>query len=225
MDYILNIHTSTEVAVVNICKEESALGTLTNTDSKQHASFLHEAIHSLLKENNIEPNQLAAIGVTEGPGSYTGIRVGLATAKGLCYALNIPLITFSTLEVMAMGAIDQEQNKEALYCPLIDARRMEVFTSVFDFNLEVRLLAQAIELNEFLFGNLFVTKEIIMFGSGSDKMQMLRTQPNWRFIDFKNVDTLSLGRISWKRFQNKEFSDVALSQPAYLKEFYFPPKK
>lgn len=225
MDYILNIHTSTDAAVVNICKQDIVLGTLTNMDSKHHAAFLHEAIHKLLEENNIEPARLAAVGVTDGPGSYTGIRIGLATAKGLCYALNIPLITFGTLEVMAMGAIEQVQNKNAWYCPLVDARRMEVFTAVFDFNMNVKVAAQAIELNEDFFGNLFDTKEIFMFGSGSDKLQNLKIRPNWRFIDFKNVDTVSLGKLSWKKFRINDFNNVALSQPAYLKEFYFPQKE
>lgn len=225
MDYILNIHTSTEVAVVNLCYGAVVLGTLMNSDSKQHASFLHQAILQLLKENNIEPVQLVAIGVTEGPGSYTGIRVGLATAKGLCYALHIPMITFGTLEVMAMGAIQKTQNKDALYCPIIDARRMEVYISLFDCKMELKVPAQAIELNEKFFGSLFDTKEIFIFGSGSEKMQKWKTRPNWKFIDLKNADTLAMGEISWIKYLNKDFNNITLSQPSYLKEFYCTQKK
>ncbi len=93
MEFILNIHTSTETAVVNLCDGKYVLSSMLNTEPKQHAGFLHSAIQNLLEENSVEINQLKAIGVTIGPGSYTGIRVGLATAKGLCYALKIPMIT------------------------------------------------------------------------------------------------------------------------------------
>lgn len=225
MDYLLNIHTSTETAIVNICNGANVLGTAINKDPKQHAAFLHEAIDDLLKNNNIEINQLSAVGVTNGPGSYTGIRVGLATAKGLCFALKIPMITFNTLQVMALTAIEKIQNKNAWYCPMIDARRMEVFTAVYDFALEEKLIPQAMELNISSFETIINNKAIYFFGNGSMKMKELQDLSNFIFIKCDEIETTELAKISWEHYQSSMFDDIALSQPLYLKEFYFAPQK
>lgn len=225
MDYLLNIHTSTETAIVNICNGSTVLGTVINKDPKQHAAFLHVAIDDLLKNNNIEINQLSAVGVTNGPGSYTGIRVGLATAKGVCFALKIPLITFNTLEVMALTAIEKIQNKNAWYCPMIDARRMEVFTAVYDYDLEEKLPPQAMELSINSFETIINNKEIYLFGNGSLKMREIQDVSNFTFIECDEIETSVLAKISWESYQSSTFADIALSQPLYLKEFYFPQQK
>ncbi|MEO8862667.1 MAG: tRNA (adenosine(37)-N6)-threonylcarbamoyltransferase complex dimerization subunit type 1 TsaB, partial [Ginsengibacter sp.] len=136
MGYILNIHTATETALVSLADGPVVLGTLTNEETKQHAAFLHLAIDKILKDRQIAIKELEAIGVSSGPGSYTGIRVGLAAAKGLCFALNIPMITYNSLELLALSAIDFAKDKEGLYCPMIDARRMEVYTALYKFTEE-----------------------------------------------------------------------------------------
>ena len=136
MAYLLNIHSATETAIINLMAGQEILSTLCNHETKQHAFFLHTAIKELLREQGIGIKNLNAIGVSSGPGSYTGIRVGLATAKGLCYALNIPLITYNSLELMALSARNNAKDEIAFYCPMIDARRMEVYTAIYNFNME-----------------------------------------------------------------------------------------
>jgi tRNA threonylcarbamoyladenosine biosynthesis protein TsaB len=171
MNYILNIHTATETAMVNICNGPEVLATLFNQDTKQHASFLHTAIDQLLSENQIQMHQLKAIGVSNGPGSYTGIRVGLAAAKGLSYALQIPMITFNTLEVMAITAVNEIKNEDAYYCPMIDARRMEVYTAVYNYQLKEIISPQAMILSENSFEEIAQQQEVIFFGNGSEKFK------------------------------------------------------
>ncbi|HUP13519.1 MAG TPA: tRNA (adenosine(37)-N6)-threonylcarbamoyltransferase complex dimerization subunit type 1 TsaB, partial [Niastella sp.] len=139
---ILNIDTATDQAIVSLSKEGSVIGTLENNAQKDHAAWIQLAINSLLQKHGSAMHQLQAIAVTAGPGSYTGLRVGMATAKGLCFALQIPLITINTLQVMANAAIDQFLLKASqmplplCFCPMIDARRMEVFTAVYDKALQ-----------------------------------------------------------------------------------------
>src|SRR5882762_5440642 len=134
MALILNIDTATELASVSLSKEGQSLALLQNKDQKDHASWLHPAIEKMMQETGFRMQELDAVAVTAGPGSYTGLRVGMAAAKGFCYALNIPLITESTLKVMAFAAREQTE-PEGLYCPMIDARRMEVFTALYSTDL------------------------------------------------------------------------------------------
>src|SRR5665647_1745116 len=135
MALILNIDTATESAIISISEKDKIIDSVTNSNQKDHASFLQPAIKNLLQKADLSINKLNAIAVTAGPGSYTGLRVGMASAKGLCYALKIPLITINTLEVMALSSLKQIHDPSALYCPMIDARRMEVFTAVYDHHL------------------------------------------------------------------------------------------
>jgi tRNA threonylcarbamoyladenosine biosynthesis protein TsaB len=148
MSYILNIHTATEIAIANLTKNGIVIGTFTNYDTKRHAVFLHTIIHELLQTNNVDIKQLSAVGVSVGPGSYTGLRVGLAAAKGLCYALGISLITFNSLELMALSAAMLIEDKNALYGPMIDARRMEVFTAVYNYLLKELIPPTVLILSE-----------------------------------------------------------------------------
>src|ERR1044072_1080141 len=128
---ILSIDTATDQAIVSLSREGSVVGTLENNAQKDHAAWIQMAINTLLQKHGYTMQQLQAIAITAGPGSYTGLRVGMATAKGLCFALQIPLITINTLHAMAYAAIDQLGSEVAhmapplCYCPMIDARRME----------------------------------------------------------------------------------------------------
>ena len=137
MSVMLNIDTSLENASVSIAENGEILSYLTNSVQKNHAVFLHIAIDKLLTLNSLQPPDLDAIACTIGPGSYTGLRVGLAAAKGLAYGLHIPLISVGTLNAMARTAILQQNNNgDFLYCPLIDARRMEVYTALYNAEQE-----------------------------------------------------------------------------------------
>ncbi|MEO9210252.1 MAG: tRNA (adenosine(37)-N6)-threonylcarbamoyltransferase complex dimerization subunit type 1 TsaB [Ginsengibacter sp.] len=224
---ILNIHTATEKAIINLCDGEEVLGTLYNNDSKQHASFLHQAIHDLLISQSVSLSQLQAIGVNHGPGSYTGIRVGLATAKGLCYALKIPLITFNTLEILANSSIHEVNNndKKALYCPMIDARRMEVFTAIYNSELQEILKPQAMVLSDGSFDEFGNSQPIYFSGNGAHKFEELHIQSNYYFDNAVEISTQSICHISEQKNLINEFTDLIHSEAYYLKEVHFLQRK
>ncbi len=221
-NYLLNIHTTGETALVSLSKDSEVLSTSFNLEFKEHATFLHLAIETLLKEKNLTPASLKAISVTHGPGSYTGIRVGLAAAKGLCYALKIPLITLNTLDVMAVTAMHKLDDPFSLYCPMIDARRMEVYTAMYDFN-QVRLSEpHAIILDSTFSESHIQTCKVYFFGSGSRKFEKLleEEKENSRIIfEDIDIDPTAMALLSYMKFSDRNFSDLAYSEPEYLKEF------
>ena len=217
--YLLNIYTTGETAFVNLSKKDHALGSVFNQEFKEHAKFLHPAIDHLLKENNIIPIDISAICVTDGPGSYTGIRVGLAAAKGLCYALKIPLITLNTLDVLAISAIKTINDPLSLYCPMIDARRMEVYAAMYNFQ-HIRLMEPQALILDSSFSEDYTHKKVCFFGSGSMKFQSLivNDKPNY---SFKDIDIIpdAMVKMSYTKFLSGDFSDLAYSEPQYLKDF------
>ncbi len=219
MPYILNIHTATETAIVNLARDGKILYTKFNDDTREHAAFLHPAVEYLLKSENISMKNLDAVGVTSGPGSYTGIRVGLAAAKGFCYALSIPLITCNTLEVMALSAAASQKDKEAFYCPMIDARRMEVFTALYSYDLKEIEAPSAKVLDENSFRKFQGLNKIILSGSGSKKFNELVKCDNFFFIQTK-ISTESLAEFSWLKFNKSEFDNTILASPLYIKDFF-----
>ncbi|MEO6683679.1 MAG: tRNA (adenosine(37)-N6)-threonylcarbamoyltransferase complex dimerization subunit type 1 TsaB [Ginsengibacter sp.] len=223
--YLLNIHTTGETAIINLSLKDSVLDTKINTEFKDHAKFLHVAADALLKENNMRPADLSAIGVTHGPGSYTGIRVGLSAAKGLCYALKIPLITLSTLEVLTVSAIEKTNDSLSLYCPMIDARRMEVYTSLFDYELNKLINPHAVIVDSNFMEEFAKMNNIIFFGDGSAKFkEIIQERPNYAFLESDTISE-SLSKLSYKKFISSDFSDLAYSVPDYLKEFISTTKK
>ena len=224
MPYILNIHTATETAIVNLVKNGEVLGTISNHDTKQHATILHTAIRQLLETNGLDIKKLDAVGVSSGPGSYTGMRVGLATAKGLCYALGIPLITFNSLELMALSAIRFVNDEVALYCPMIDARRMEVFTAIYNYTLQEIFSPSAIILNENSFADFLILHKVCFSGSGIEKLKTINKSANSIFIDEK-ITTESLAEISWKKYIINDIENLPYTQPLYIKDFYTISKK
>jgi len=219
MAFILNIDTATETASIGISENDRIIDSITNNNQKDHAAFLHVGIKTLLQKNGLPIDKLNAIAVTEGPGSYTGLRVGMASAKGLCYALNIPLITLNTLEVMAWSNMLEIQDTSALYCPMIDARRMEVFTAVYDFQLKEILNPCSMILDENSFEEFLKTNKIYFSGSGILKLMSLIKNEN---AFYENSETLlnSMGELACKKYVKGTFSNVYSSTAAYLKEFY-----
>ena len=218
MSIILNIDTAIETSSVCLAKNEKSLGIKINPSQKDSASWLHVAINELMQEQKISMNKLGAVAVSAGPGSYTGLRVGMASAKGLCYALQKPLIAVNTLQMMAWAA-----QKEAVdfLCPMIDARRMEVFTAVFDKQLNLILPAGNIILNESSFQNILQQHSIIFFGNGSNKLEQLIHQPN---AVFKKIEATaqSMIHLSWKKYEQQDFAGLAYTEPFYGKNFYSP---
>lgn len=223
MNYILNIHTTAEKAIVNISNEDHVVSTSINTEQKEHAGFLHAAIKNILDENEMAIADLKAIGVTGGPGSYTGIRVGLATTKGLCFALKIPMMMYNSLELMAFSAIEnyEEKNNEALFCPMIDARRMEVFSALYDARSKEIKPPAAMVLNENSFLDLAQNLPIYYFGSGAEKFKKLigNAHSHLHYI-LSDISSESLARFGWNKFKKNDFENVINAKPLYVKEFY-----
>jgi tRNA threonylcarbamoyladenosine biosynthesis protein TsaB len=223
MALILNIDTATETAGVCLSKDGETLLMIQNADQKDHAAWLHPAIEQLLKTTGYRMTDLQAVAVTAGPGSYTGLRVGMAAAKGFCYALGIPLITENTLRMMAFAAREQFPGTD-LFCPMIDARRMEVFTTVYQNDLVAIMPTIAMVIDENAFSDYLSTNTMSFFGGGSYKCKPIILAPSAVFIDIK-YHVGYLGINSFLRYLQGEFTGVAYSEPAYTKEFYTHTKK
>ena len=224
MALILNIDTAVDAASVCLAKDGDILTIAKNEKQKDHAAWLHIAIKNILEKNNLEMSAVDAVAITAGPGSYTGLRIGLAAAKGICYALHKPLICLNTLEVMAAAAKNVNDpcvEGADLLCPMIDARRMEVFTAVYDKELRIIKEPSAMELNENSFDKELEVKSICFLGNGSGKFRALINNSNALFSDV-NMDAAAMVPLSDKKFLCNEFADLAYAGPLYLKEFYTP---
>lgn len=222
MSLILNIDTVIEVARVSLAGDAVIHSSRTNTIQKDHAAFLHMAIDDVLKEAAVHISSVDAIAVVHGPGSYTGIRVGMAAAKGLCYALNKPLLTISALESMAaavMTTLQKENNNNRLICPMIDARRDEVFTAVYDASLKEVLPACAMILTPVSFNHLMEKSEMVFCGTGSKKWNLMTQNKQAKFIDQYDTGS-SMASLSYSKFKTGDFADLTYSSPCYLKEFF-----
>jgi tRNA threonylcarbamoyladenosine biosynthesis protein TsaB len=222
---ILTIDTATDQASVCLSQDGNVLATLINDNQKDHATWIQVAINKLLEEQGYTMQQLKAVAVTEGPGSYTGLRVGMATAKGLCFALQIPLITVNTLKVMACSAIAQwlplpNQTMQVALCPMIDARRMEVFTAVYNDKLQELIAPKALILDPLSFNEELNNQLLICFGNGANKWKNISRFPNVVFIDEKIDMGKGLAKLATDQYLSKNFADLAYAEPVYLKEFY-----
>ena len=221
MSLILNIDTALDVASVCLTKDEEILSFAINENHRDQAGWLHLVINEMLINNNVAPNQLGAVAVSIGPGSYTGLRVGLAAAKGLCYALNIPLIAVSTLKMMAFAV---KEEATAFICPMIDARRMEVFVAVYDKSLREKVSPHALVIDENSFIPLLSSSEILFCGNGSKKLQPLIKNNNALFSNTSS-NASHLAVLSQICFLKNDFADLAYTEPLYIKEFYSPAHK
>lgn len=223
MTWILHIDTALETAIVSLAADGKLVCEKQNTSQKDHASFIQPAIQQVLALAGISIQQLEAVAVVNGPGSYTGLRVGMASAKGLCYALNKPLIVIGSLEILAVNAIDQliANTDSVFFCPMIDARRMEVFTAVYDNNMKEIVAPCAMELNETSFVNLLLKKNVYFFGDGASKWQQLCTHKRAHFMTIQN-NTMIINALAYQRFISNTFANLTYSEPAYLKEFFSP---
>lgn len=222
---ILNIDTATPKASICLSIGNASIQLLSNENQTDHASWLHPAIELILKAQGKNLRDLDAIAVTSGPGSYTGIRVGLATAKGFCFTLSLPLILVNTLVVMARSARFQLQSEsELVLCPMIDARRMEVFTAVYSKELEEIVSPRAIILDQepAFFTNWDFKQPIIFFGDGSRKFRGICPPSLGNFSNFE-TDATHLAMLSSEMYRKGNFSDPFNAVPFYVKDFYSKP--
>lgn len=224
--YILSIDTATESAGIAVSAQAGeVIGSMENAEQKDHAAWIHNAIQQLMRSHGVSWEQLQAVAVTAGPGSYTGLRVGMATAKGLCYRLRIPLITESTLKVMALAGTEAAQDGAyQLFCPMIDARRMEVFTALYNRQLDEIMPQQPMVLDEHSFNDQLEENPVVFFGSGSAKFSALIHHPSAIFVTAKH-HIRHLAKLAHEKWEAGKLDDPAYAEPVYLKEFYTHTKK
>ena len=222
MAYILNIETATPLCSVALAQNGKVIAHRETMEEKSHASRLTSFISELLKTENISVADLDAVAVGKGPGSYTGLRIGVSAAKGLCYGAGIPLIAVNTLRILyqnARLANVSDANPGTLFCPMIDARRMEVYTCIFDENgFEVEPVNAKI-IESTTFNSILENHRIFFFGSGMEKCKNIISHPNARFLEGVYPHAAALANIAEQSYQHKEFENVAYFEPFYLKDF------
>ena len=216
---LLLIDTATEICSVSLALGEKIVACKENMNGYAHAKELIPFVDEVMQEAKIEKQQITGVVLSIGPGSYTGLRIGASTAKGLCYALDVPLVAISTLQNIMMGARKEFSNQELLFCPMIDARRQEVYTALFKYDgtpLE-EVHAQIVE--ETTFETLLQKSQVVFCGNGMPKCrEMLSHYPNALFSDIKLSSTHMLEK-ALLRFEQKQFEDIAYFEPFYLKEY------
>lgn len=190
-------------------------------DGYSHAENLHLFIKEVISESNITINDLSAISISSGPGSYTGLRIGFSAAKGLSYALNIPLIKIDTLKSLS-NSILSETKQDAYYCPLIDARRMEVYFAIHDSALNEINKPSNLILTEESISIFNLDKPVYFFGDGITKAKsFLESNPKFKFIEDCMPSSKHLVKLAYNKFSKNDFEDLAYSEPFYLKDFFF----
>ncbi|UMB59244.1 tRNA (adenosine(37)-N6)-threonylcarbamoyltransferase complex dimerization subunit type 1 TsaB [Lutibacter sp. A80] len=215
MAYLLNIETATKNCSVSLAKDGKTIALKElNDGGYSHAEKLHEFIKAVIDEAKISLSDLNAIAVSKGPGSYTGLRIGVSAAKGLCFALNIPLISINTLQSLAQSI----PTDKGYVIPLLDARRMEVYSAVYKQNNNVRSV-QAEIIDETSF-NEYLSKDTVYFlGDGAEKCKNSILHKNANFIDNKFPSANEMSALSYIKYKKNDIEDVAYFEPFYLKDF------
>lgn len=221
---LLHIETATPVCSVALSDGNQLLDFVEIDEPNVHASKLTLLIEMLAGRNNIALSDLSAVAISMGPGSYTGLRIGVSTAKGLCYALDLPLVAVHTLDAMAKGFLSSEKpeinDAGHLLCPMIDARRMEVYSAVYDKNLRKIADIAANIIDGQSFDALINERTIVLFGSGADKFEALFSANEKVIVrtGFKNSARYMV-ELAFERYSSNQFEDVAYFEPFYLKDF------
>ena len=219
MSLILNMDSSLQESSVSIARDGSMLKHLTNSPQKDHAAFLHIAIKQVISDAGFTPEDIDAVAVTAGPGSYTGLRVGFAAAKGLSYGLQKPLISVNTTEVMAKAVWLANGKQPGYYCPMIDARRNEVYTAIYDSDIKEIRSPHAMIVTPESYSSLPTSENIFIFGNGAVKWNDTSVRSNvFLKEDSEIFSTLAL--ISFQKFKEKKFAALMNAVPVYAKEFY-----
>ncbi len=215
---ILNIEAATEVCSVCLSRGMAVLSVQESDEQNKHSSIITLLIQRCMDEAGLNLQDIDAVSVSEGPGSYTSLRVGFSTAKGICFALNKPLITVSTLAALAKAAHLEAQDSAALYCPMIDARRMEVYTALFTATGETVLPPRPVVIEQGSFMEYFDAEQRIIFcGNGAEKCKAVINNNFSSFSKVENCSSVQLISGAINMFLNKKFSDTAYASPCYLK--------
>ena len=224
MGRILYIETGTNTCSVAIAEGFNIIGCKESSDSKAHATQLSIYIENLLEESKTHISQLDAVTISKGPGSYTGLRIGVSVAKGICYAIEKPLISVGSLESMAWGAseIYQElilRSKIDLLCPMIDARRMEVYSALYSSDHQANKKVEALIINQNSFQEELSQHRILFFGNGASKCKGTIQHPNAFFVDDFTPSARFMIPLAIEYYSLQKFEDVAYFEPFYLKDF------
>ncbi len=220
MALILLIETTTSVCSVALAQNEEVKHINETNEPNSHSSKLSILIDELLKESGLNPMQLDAVAVSAGPGSYTGLRIGVSTAKGICYALEKPLLSVDTLESFAYGMKTLRPGFEGYFCPMIDARRMEVYSAVFESNLTLARGTQADIVDEFAYKEYLDKKPVLFFGDGASKSAEILNKHQNAFFDFEfRASAKWMYSKALQKYQMQQFEDVVYFEPFYLKDF------
>lgn len=222
MANILNIETSTEVCSVALTSEGQVLDHRENYEGQTHATLLSQYVKEMLDYARTREIRLDAIAVSIGPGSYTGLRIGLSEAKGLAFGLQVPLIGVNTLQLLTVSTMFNHfiEEDNVLYVPMLDARRMEVYTAVYTPGLDAVLEPQAMILDGNSFGDLLQQGyTLVAIGNGSDKAREVLTHERMRWVTGVKPVAVDMMALSEKAYREQAFIDVAYSTPLYLKEF------
>ncbi len=226
MPTILNLDTSTQVCSVALSSGSTLLGKRESHEEKSHSKLLSVFIQELLVENKLKPAELDAVAVSAGPGSYTGLRIGVSTAKGIAYGSRIPLIGIGTLDILVSGGRKQPEIKTILdrnqlshLCPMIDARRMEVYTALYDSSGKIIENVSAKIIDEKSYLEKLESGPVVFFGNGAEKCRDVISHPNAEFIKEIEVSAEFMIPLSNKLWQQRTFENVAYFEPFYLKDF------
>ncbi|OUR91512.1 tRNA (adenosine(37)-N6)-threonylcarbamoyltransferase complex dimerization subunit type 1 TsaB [Flavobacteriales bacterium 34_180_T64] len=216
MSLILSIETTTTNCSVSLSNEGETLVLMEdNNKNYSHAEMLHVFIDKIIKKADIKRSDLDAIAVSKGPGSYTGLRIGVSAAKGLCYALDKPLISISTLNALA----HQVKTDEGVIIPMLDARRLEVYSAIFDhhYNSLRGIEAQILDQNAF---ESYLEKNLVYFiGNGVEKTKTLINHSNAIFVENKLPSAREMDKLAFEKYKKNDIEDVAYFEPFYLKDF------
>jgi tRNA threonylcarbamoyladenosine biosynthesis protein TsaB len=223
MAIILNIETATPVCSVSIAKDGELIASKELNSRNSHSSVITLFIEELMNDKGLEFKDLDAVAVSMGPGSYTGLRIGVSTAKGICFAMDKPLIAVSTLQAMAAGMVsfspELKIDENTLFCPMIDARRMEVYTALYSPQNAVIEDVHNKIIDEQSFADILSTKKLVLGGDGAEKCKETLKGSNCIYLDEFYPSSKYMAKISEEKFQKELFEDVAYFEPYYLKDF------
>ncbi|MCF7559239.1 tRNA (adenosine(37)-N6)-threonylcarbamoyltransferase complex dimerization subunit type 1 TsaB [Sabulilitoribacter multivorans] len=216
MSLILNLETATTNCSVSLSKDGKTIAIKEDNDKNySHAERLHVYIDAVLREAKVTPKEIDAIAISKGPGSYTGLRIGVSAAKGLCFSLGIPLISIPTLEALA----HQAKIDDGIIIAMLDARRMEVYSAIFDVNYQQIRETKAQILEETTFSEYLNNGKVYFVGNGVEKTKSIIHNPNAVFIEDKLPSANNMSLLAFNKYKISDFEDVAYFEPYYLKDF------
>ena len=221
MSRILCVDTSSFICSISIFENLSLISSNSSEVEKSHSKLIIQLIDQSLKDAKIKINEVDAFAVSMGPGSYTGLRIGVSTIKGLCYSLEKPLISINTLEILSKSALNHINNYNDFFiCPMIDARRMEVFTKMLDNDFNEVEKDKALILDDKSFNDIGGGKSIYFFGDGSNKFQKIINNKNFHFIDNIISSSKNMGELANIKYENNQFENLTTFEPFYIKDFF-----